>query len=323
MPDSAHCHDWLWWRKYFTVHCISWPVRVTSSLHLSSWAQAQSQWTCWTVGWSVIYLLKSSTYSHSKTFGPLCMPVSRPAPGQLVCPTDNPKQSPLADCQIQDSLRCVDPGSFGFTIAVLAFTSSGIKTLNWDWIAWSAPSLRNHVRHWLYCQQCTEISRFNFSTAALEWILTPLHGVTQITWECWKLYEVLMRVRCCSACNMQYESSRSQYESETVPLDGSDIIYSSMFIGPVSGVWSDPAVGSSRVVDLPGTDLSTISSQIVRFSFATFIEGMMSTTPAASWVCFSWGKRAVKASCSLSITWWSLTCGLCPSHLTMAWISNL
>ena len=64
MLDPACCHDWLWWRKYFTVHCISWLVRLTSSLHLRSWARTQSQWTHWTVGWSVIYHLESSAYSH-------------------------------------------------------------------------------------------------------------------------------------------------------------------------------------------------------------------------------------------------------------------
>ena len=111
MPDPAHCHDWLWWRKYFTVHCISWLVRVTSSLHLRSWACTWSQWTRRTVGWSVIYHLESSAYLQSKTFRLLSIPVSRLAPEQLVCPIDNPQWWLPAVCQIQESLSCVDPGS--------------------------------------------------------------------------------------------------------------------------------------------------------------------------------------------------------------------
>ena len=58
------------------------------------------------------------------------------------------------------------------------------------------------------------------------------------------------------------------------------MICSSMFIGPVSGAWSDARVGSGKVVDPPGIDSSTISSQIVRVSFDTFIEEPMSPTPA-------------------------------------------
>ena len=77
------------------------------------------------------------------------------------------------------------------------------------------------------------------------------------------------------------------------------MICSSMFIGPVLGAWFNARVGSGRVVDPPSTDSSTISSQIVRISFDSFIEGPMSPTPAASWCALGEGKGLSK-HCVLS-----------------------
>jgi len=96
------------------------------------------------------HIRKWSQYLHSKIL------TSAPGPALALAlallwdsVATNPKRWPPAVCQIQESFSCVELGSFGFTIAVLALTSSGVKTLNWDWVARSAPSRRSCVWHWL------------------------------------------------------------------------------------------------------------------------------------------------------------------------------
>ena len=128
-----------------------------------------------------------------------------------------PQWWPLADCQIQESFR-FEPGSLGFTMAVPAFISSTVNTLKW--IIWSgdAPSFISWALHCVYSLQWTDICRFIFFTLALKWVLTALHGGTQITWEYWKVFSAirsLMRFKWWSAWDIQWEISNSAYSLPT------------------------------------------------------------------------------------------------------------
>jgi hypothetical protein len=58
-----------------------------------------------------------------------------------------PNRGPPAVCQIQDSLRRVEPGSFGLIMAVLARTSLGDNGRRRVWIPGSALSQTIRARH--------------------------------------------------------------------------------------------------------------------------------------------------------------------------------
>ena len=84
-------------------------------------------------------------------------------------------------CQIQESLRVVEPGSFGLRTAVLALTSSGFRTLSQFWVDWLAPKNARQDWHREYIRKCAAIWRFNFFITALERVVTAvvkheLHG---------------------------------------------------------------------------------------------------------------------------------------------------
>ena len=129
-------------------------------------------------------------------------------------PGTKPQWWPLADRQIQESFSWVEPGSLGFTIAVLAFISLTVNTLKW--IIWSrdVPSFISWALHCVYSLQWMDICRFIFFTSALEHVLTILHGATWITWEYWKLFSAmrsLMWFKWWSAWDIQWEISNSAY----------------------------------------------------------------------------------------------------------------
>ena len=123
---------------------------------------------------------------------------------------------PLADCQIQESFSWVEPGSLGFTIAVLAFISSTVNTLKW--IIWSGdvPSFISQALHCIYSLQWMDICRFIFFTSALKQVLTTLHGATQIIWEFWKLFQ--QWGPWCSSNDGQHEISNGKFLILHIPF---------------------------------------------------------------------------------------------------------
>ena len=104
-------------------------------------------------------------------------------------PSFRPKWRLTVVCQIHGSLICVDPGSFGLRITVLALTSSGFKTLSHERIECSAFKETRQDQHCEYIWQCWAICWFNFFIMALDLVVTAFCGATWMTWEYWKLFQ--------------------------------------------------------------------------------------------------------------------------------------
>ena len=85
--------------------------------------------------------------------------------------------------QIQESRRLEDPGMFGFKMAVLAFTSSLVRSLNLFNVGSSAPSrtIAARARQYTleYCAIWSEIRRM----AIRDRVRVPFEGASRITCE--------------------------------------------------------------------------------------------------------------------------------------------
>ena len=85
--------------------------------------------------------------------------------------------------QIQDSRILDDPGIFGSKMAVLAFTSSLVRTLNLVKVVSSAPSRARAARAWQYILEYCEIWSVMRMMAVRDRVQVPLEGAERITCE--------------------------------------------------------------------------------------------------------------------------------------------
>ena len=156
-----------WCEKYFTVHCISYPMSITSSLHRCFCVLARSQWiqlTRMPWVWPRIYYCVHSHSRSSSTFDVLL--------GDPVC-------------QIHDSRSWDELGSLGFKRAVLVLTSSFTIIRYFVKVLSSAPSATIAVQQREYTLHRYTMVWFSFAIAVRARVQMTWHGATRMTWEYW------------------------------------------------------------------------------------------------------------------------------------------